>query len=170
MNFSSHQTEAMVCVQSTESHFGAEGDLWGPSCSAGACWLQNHPPGPPSLLERIVSARQQIPSAPPLPHEGFGLLGASGCVKRPQLTSQQQAKAQRSSGTQGHFTSSLLSQIIFPEVNGEASPDRAVVIAKVSLQSLFKGDTTIHRCVGKPRQGSGYFGRRSNGPCLAQHP
>lgn len=97
MNFSSHQTEVMVCVPSKESHFGAEGNLLVPSCPAGACWPQNHPPGPPSLVEHIISARQQVPSTPPLPDESFGLLWARGRVKRPQLTSRQQVKAQSSS-------------------------------------------------------------------------
>lgn len=112
VNFSSHQTEAMVCVLSKERHFGAEGNLWVPSCPAGTCWPQNHPLGSPSLLEHIISARQRVPSNSPLPGESLGLLLAHGYIKRPQLTSQHQA--QSSSRAQGCFTSSLLNPIILP--------------------------------------------------------
>lgn len=60
----------------------------------------------PALPGCAISVRQQGPSSAALPDENFGLLWASGRVKRAQLTSQHQAKAQSNSKAQECFTSS----------------------------------------------------------------
>lgn len=114
MNLGSHRAEVMVCVLSKESCFGAEGNLWVPSCPTGTCCPHNHPPGPLTLLEHIISASQQVPHAPPPPDESFGLLWARSCVKSPQLTSQQWATAQSVTRAPGCFTASLFKPIILP--------------------------------------------------------
>lgn len=101
MNFSSHQTQMIVCVLGKKASLELK-QCMGPVLPC-RCLLAL---GPPSLPGHIISVRQQVPSTGALPGESFGLLWASGHVKRPRLISQHQSKEQSNSKAQECFTSS----------------------------------------------------------------